>query len=259
MSANNVPKFRKVKRLYETGAKVRNVIFLIYIEDLEMIGKGYGDIISYLDSKHCKAVVSPPHDKDTWTREDVRGWCERHIDPETGDVGDAYLDRAPYVGKQKKPHVHVGICSKSQYDAFGWAKFMSGLIDIRPSMFEKMEDWQGFVRYTAHLDSPDKFPYCAMDVVPIAGADISCLLRTDEHTRVTNFSNLVKFVRERKINTFHALVDIVSESGDFELLDTVNHYGGMMASYFASRRWARVDAAKAKAKSKNGCTEKVAS
>lgn len=242
----NAPFFRKVKRLYETGAKVRNVIFLVYLEDLERAGKGYGDVIAYLDSKHCKAVVSPLHDKDKWTREDVWGWCERHIDPETGDVGEAYLDRAPFVGKLKKPHIHVGICSKSQRDAYGWRDFMRGLVEIRPSMFEKMEDWAGFVRYTAHLDSPDKYPYCAMDVVPIAGADVSCLLRTDEHTRVTNFSNLVKFVKARKIQNFHTLVDLVSESGDYELLDTVNHYGGMMASYFGSKRWERMDRAAAK-------------
>lgn len=242
----NVPKFRKVQRLYETGAKVRNVIFLVYLEDLEKVGKGYGDLVAYLDSKHCKAVVSPLHDQDKWTREDVWNWCERHIDPETGDVGEAYLDRAPYVGKLKKEHIHVGVCSKSQRDAEGWRDFMGGLLDIRVSMFEKMEDWAGFVRYTAHLDSPDKYPYSAMDVIPIAGADLSCLLRTDEHTRVTNFSNLVKFVRHRNITSFHALVDLVSESGDFELLDTLNHYGGMMASYFGSQRWARIDAMKAK-------------
>ena len=55
--AGNNPRFKRAPRLYETGAKVRNVIFLIYMEDLEAAGKCYGDIIAYLDSKHCKAVV----------------------------------------------------------------------------------------------------------------------------------------------------------------------------------------------------------
>ena len=253
MGGNN-PRFKRAPRLYETGAKVRNVIFLIYMEDLEAAGKCYGDIIAYLDSKHVKAVVSPVHDKDTFTRGDVLKWCINHLDSKTNDIyseseinsvtGDIELDSGrvfPYVGKPKKAHVHVGICSKSQRTAGEWREFMLDLLDIRVSMYEKMEDYAGFVRYCAHLDSPEKAGYCAMDVVGIAGADLSALLRTDEHTKVTNFSRLVGFCRERNIANFHTLVDVVAMSGDFELLDTLNHYGGMMASYFGSRRWERLD------------------
>ena len=246
MAGSAAPRFKRVKRLYETGAKVRNVLFLIYIEDLEKVGKCYGDIISYLDSKHCKSFVSPIHEKDVWNRQGVMDWCLRHVDPETGDLDEHYLDRAPFVGMPKKPHVHCGIASKSQRNAAEWREFLLPLVDVRVSMFEKMEDWSGSVRYAAHLDSPDKAPYCAMDVVGIAGADLSCLLRTDEHTRVTNFANLVTFVRERNITNFHTLVDCVTACGDFEMLDTVNRYGGLMASYFGSQRWERIDKRKAK-------------
>ena len=256
--AGNAPKFKRVPRLYETGAKVRNVIFLIYMEDLEAVGKCYGDIIAYLDSKHVKAVVSPVHDRDTFTRGDVWNWCVRHLDSRTNDIysptevndvtGDIELDTGrtfPFVGKPKKAHVHVGVCSKSQRNAEEWREFMMDLLPLRVQLFEKMEDYIGFVRYCAHLDSPDKAAYAAMDVIGIAGADLSALLRTDEHTKVANFKQLVNFCRQRNIANFHTLVDLVADSGDFEMLDTLNHYGGMMASYFSSKRWAKMDKAMA--------------
>ena len=141
--------FVRRKRLYQTGKKVRNSICLIYVEQLEKAGKTYGDLIAYLDSLHCKAVVSPIHDRDLFTSQDVFAWCERHIDPETGDVGTQYLDDAPYVGKPKKPHIHLGILSKSQRNAQEWSEYMSGIVDIAPSMWEKMEDFEGFTRYCA--------------------------------------------------------------------------------------------------------------
>ena len=72
-------------RLSETGEKVRNVVCLIYLEDLEKVGKTYFDLLGYLDHIHVVAVCSPLHDRDTFSPEDVLDWCLRHIDSETGD------------------------------------------------------------------------------------------------------------------------------------------------------------------------------
>ena len=101
------------ERLANTGEAVRNVICLIYMEDLLEAGKTYGDLLNYLDSLHCKAVCSPIHDRDHFTGQDVLDWCERHIDDQTGDLDVNYVDSAPYVGKEKKPCM-----SRAEYAAF---------------------------------------------------------------------------------------------------------------------------------------------
>lgn len=238
--------FMRKKRLSDTGAKVRNVIGLIYIEDLEAVGKTYGDLLAYLDSKHCRAVVSPVHDRDTFTRQDVFDWCERHIDPETGDLDEHYIDSAPYVGKPKKKHVHVGILSKSQRNASEWSAYMSGLLKLRPSVWEKMEDFDGFTRYCAHLDSPDKAQYSAFDIVGIAGVDLSCLLKTDEHERISNFTELMSIVQERGFKSFHSFANYCIQSGSIDMISALRGNSGLLAAYFTSMRYERIDKAAAK-------------
>lgn len=228
------------RRLCDTGLKVRNVIFIVYLEDLEKSGRNYYDLLEYLDSKHCKAVVSPIHDRDHFTGQDVMDWCTNHIDPETGDLSDKYLDYAPYVGKPKKKHVHVGILSKSQRNAKEWADFMAGLLEIRPSMFEKMEDFGGFTRYCAHLDSPDKAKYNAFDIVGIAGADLSCLARPDEGEKVRNLVELTDLATELHITTYHGLSDMVMHSGDLDMISCFRSNSAHFAQYFRSKSWERM-------------------
>lgn len=225
------------KRLFESGAKVRNVIFLVYMEDLEAVGATYYNLCNYLDGLHCKAVVSPIHDRDRFTSHDVFEWCTRHLDDETGDLMERYIDDAPYVGKPKKPHVHVGIVSKSQLTAEGWSEFMSGLLYIRPSMFEKMEDYSGFVRYCAHLDSPEKAKYNAFDVVSIAGADLSDLTKTTEADKVRNLVELRNLCREHNIKSYDKLFDFVIDTGDSDLISCFRGNSAQMNAYFRSAKF----------------------
>lgn len=234
------------KRLCNTNQKVRNVIGLIYVENLEKAYKSYGDLVAYLDSKHCRAVVSPIHDRDTFTSQDVFDWCERHIDPETGDLDEQYIDDAPYVGKPKKPHIHIGILSKTQRTAQEWSEFMSGLIDMNPSIWEKMEDFQGFTRYCAHLDSPNKAQYSAFDIVGIAGVDLSCLLKTDEHERITNLTAMMNEINNRHFRSFHAFANFCFHSGDMALISALRGNSSLVAAYFTSMRYERMDKAMAK-------------
>ena len=221
-------------RLSETGEKVRNVVCLIYLEDLEKVGKTYFDLLGYLDHIHVVAVCSPLHDRDTFSPEDVRDWCLRHIDSETGDLDTHYLDSAPYVGKAKKPHVHVGIMLPSQKNAQQFSELMAGLLPIRPSMWEKMEDKRGFIRYLAHLDSPQKAQYSAFDIHGFGGVDLSCLLKTDEHEKVKIVTELHKFGKERKVQYFHQFVDDVFASGDMDYINCILGRGSFFAGYYNS-------------------------
>ena len=232
---NAAGNFARRPRLSATGAAVRNAICLIYMEDLHAAGRTYGDLLGYLDSLHIKAVCSPVHDKDKFTSIDVQDWCERHIDPETGDLDYQYVDRAPYVGKPKKPHVHIGICLKGKKTAKQFTEMMGGLMVIRPSMWEKMEDYEGFTRYLAHLDSPQKQPYSALDIVGFGGADLSCLLKEDKAEHISDMQRVHNLIAENKITWFHQLADAAFESGDLRLKSAVIGGASFWASYMSSK------------------------
>lgn len=222
-------------RLSDTGEKVRNVVCLIYLEDLEAVGKTYGDLLAYLDHKHLQAVVSPIHDKDTFTGNDVLDWCNRHYDKATGDVDTRYIDKAPYVGKPKKMHLHMGCLSKGPLDAEHWSEKFDGLLHIRPSLWEKMESYVGFVRYCAHLDSPQKAKYSAFDVVGFGGVDLSCLLKEDSAQKAYLQRDLFDLIQKRKITSFYRFFDMVMQSGSMDEISFVRGTSGMWAQYFASK------------------------
>ena len=64
--------WRARPRMANTGEKARNILGLVYIEDLQKAGHTYGDLLAYLDGMTCKCACSPVHDKDWFTSEDVR-------------------------------------------------------------------------------------------------------------------------------------------------------------------------------------------
>lgn len=227
-------------RLATTGESVRNVICLIYIEDLLAAGKTYGDLLAYLDSLHCKAVCSPIHDRDCFTAQDVLDWCERHIDDQTGDLDVNYLDSAPYVGKSKKPHVHIGIMLPGKKRAEGFTELMAGLIYIRPTMWDKMEDYQGFCRYLAHLDSPQKAPYSALDIHGFGGVDLSCLLKQDEAEHISDMQRVHDVIVDKGIRWFHRLADEAFASDDLRLKSAVISGCAFWGSYMSSKNSERM-------------------
>ena len=229
-----MPKKIYRRRLSDTGEKVRNVVALIYLEDLEKSGKTYGDLLAFLDHKHFRAVVSPIHDRDYFTGDDVRDWCERHIDPETGDLDTHYLDDAPYVGKPKKPHCHVAVMSKGAKDAFHWTQDFEGLMHIRPSMWDKLQDYDAFVRYCAHLDSPQKTRYSEFDVVGFGGVDLSALLKTDKHQTLAEVTDAFNLAEQRNVRNFHTFVKMCFASGDMGLVNVCLSRGSLFASYYSS-------------------------
>lgn len=233
-------------RLCDSCKKVRRVVCLIYMEDLEKVGKGYYDLLGWLDHYHIPAIVSPIHDRDHFTAIDVLDWCTRHLDPETGDLDTHYVDSAPYVGKPKKPHIHLGIMITAQQTAQEFTEMLDGCVHIRPSMWEKMVDYNGFVRYCAHLDSPDKAKYSAFDVKAIAGADLTPISKLDEGERVTTMKEIFDFIRERDIKNWHTLLEVGMDSGDIDWANILMTRGQVFVSYFSSKRWQKRDELDAK-------------
>ena len=160
------------------GFKCYNYIVLVYMEDLEANGLTYGDLLSFLDSQHMKCAVSPIHDMDRFTSEDVWKWCESHVDPETGDLDEKYVDSAPYVGKPKKPHVHILFMNRSKKSVEDMGELFS-LIEVRPTMWDKCEDPSSMIRYFAHMDQDDKYPYSPYDIHGFGGINLDVLVVHD--------------------------------------------------------------------------------
>lgn len=243
------------ERLSTTGAKVRRVIALVYLEDLEKRGKTYWDLIGYLDHLHLKAVVSPIHDRDTFTADDVLDWCTRHIDPETGDLDTHYLDNAPYVGKPKKPHCHIGILMTSQKDAYQWSELMEGCVHIRPTMWDQMLDYAGFVRYCAHLDSPEKAKYSPFEVHSLGGADLSDLLKDDKMEKIATLTEVMHLSMTQDFKYFHQVADAAFKSQDIDQINCVVGRSSFFIGYYSSKRQKRLDDAEAKKKQEeNKCS-----
>lgn len=216
-------RIRRVRpRLSQTGAKVYNFLCLVYLEDLEAYGATYGDLLAYLDSLHVKCAVSPVHDRDFFTADDVWSWCERHVDPETGDLDMKYVDRAPYVGKHKKPHVHLLFKMTRQQSAQEMTELMSGLLEIRPSIWEKCMDPVGSLRYFAHLDSPDKASYSAYDIHGFGGIKLDALVLDDSKSKMHALTDEVaELIDKNGVRYFYQLVRLARDTGDAELLACV--------------------------------------
>lgn len=241
MSKHQWPKPRR--RIATTGEKVRNVVVLIYIEDLEAAGTDYYGLMRYMADLHMEACISPVHDRDTFTPEDVRKWCEQRIDPETGDLDVKYIDNAPYVGKPKKPHVHVLIKSSNQHDAFWWSDLMSGLLEIRPTMWDKCLSVHGSMRYWAHMDDLDKAQYSPYDIHGFGGIDLSPLTRIDDRTKTELFLVVLDMVRCHGCRYLHELIDIAQDAGDSELVSYIRGSHTLWNGYLSSKaQHARDDA-----------------
>lgn len=240
---------RKVKpRLATTGKKVRAVIGLIYLEDMcsfegcddgeteRRIQHTYGELLCFLDSLHCECCVSPVHDRDKFTSQDVWDWCSMHIDPETGDLAEKYIDQAPYVGKPKKPHVHLYVkTGGQQLNAQQWTELFEPFCYVRPTIWDQPVSFTGIVRYMAHMDSPNKAQYSPMDIHGFGGIDLSCLVKVDDTRGVTLSMQVHDLIKVNRITYFYQLVDCAYETADLELVSYVKGSSGMWAAYLSSK------------------------
>lgn len=207
------------KRLCDTNVKVYKVLALLYVEDMELYGRTYGDLLAYLDNMALKAAVSPLHDKDKFTADDVWKWCERHIDPDTGDLDIRYVERAPYVDMPKKAHCHLLLTLPRQATAAEFSEVMAGYMPIRESMWERCYNEQGALRYFAHLDSRDKAQYDKHEIHGFGGIDLSCIDKVTDLTMQEITSNIMHLIKNHdEIRYFYQLVDFIEEHGNADAL-----------------------------------------
>lgn len=224
------------RRISETREKVRNVLIIVWIEELEKLGLTYYDLLGYLDSLHMEFAVSPIHDKDVWDSQGVMDWCSHHIDPTTGDLSLDCIDRAPYVGMPKKKHIHLLCKGSAQHDAYWWCDLLSGLIpDIKPTRWDKCYSVTGSIRYWVHMDSPQKHRYSEWEVIGIGGIDLSCLFKQDDKKKEELANDVYDAIKFYGINYYHELLDTVQGLGDAELSSYVRGTHALWRGYLDSK------------------------
>lgn len=209
--------------------KARNVTAVIYEEDLP----SYGALLEHLDSLHIPCAVSPLHDADTFTEKDVQRWVARHTDKETGKITDeAIMAGLPSVGQHKKPHYHVLLRYPGPVDALRCSADFSELVDIRSAAWQKVGNVDSMLRYFAHLDSPEKTRYNALEIKGFGGIDLSALLRTSKVSNLSVLLDVMDHMMKHKIRHYNQLVKWALSTADMDTISCVTGRASFFANYF---------------------------
>jgi hypothetical protein len=127
-----------------------------------------------LRDTHMKAFISPLHDRDV---------------DENGEI--------------KKAHYHIvvvadGPISKSRADKiiepFGGTKSAEYIMSLT-----------GYVRYLAHMDSPEKAQYDPTEIIALNGADLASVLKPSQSDKYKTIGEIMRFCAENQIYEFSAL------------------------------------------------------
>lgn len=217
--------------MYLGSDKARNVTAVVYQEDLP----SYGALLEHLDGLHIPCAVSPLHDADTYTEGDIKRWVTRNTDKETGKVDESALAHGmPEVGQHKKPHYHVLLRYPGPVDAQRCTKDFEGLVDIRPQAWQKVGNVDSMLRYFAHLDSPEKTRYNALDIKGFGGIDLSALLRTSKVSNISVLLDVMDYMIAHKIRHYNQLVKWALSTADMDTISCVTGRASFFANYFKS-------------------------
>lgn len=231
------------------GEVARNVAFLVWEEDLQRDGKTYGDFLAYCDSLNIPIAVSPWHNQDRYTAQDVRNWVDRHIDPDFYDFLSEDIEevraQAPKVGDFKKSHCHVLIKGSGPRNRDYYVGLFSPFVMLPPSKVEKVEHLDAYICYLCHKNSADKHRYSELDVHGFGGIDLSALLKTDKADKLSVFLVVKSEVRSRNWRYFHQLDAWADSTGDMDIVNCVKGNVSYFAAYFRSLREERYDKANA--------------
>lgn len=213
---------------------------LLKLENVSNNTEAFVRLYSYLDNLHVQCALSPLHDKDTYTAEDVRNWVDKRIDPDyyqfiSEDIQEV-RKLAPKVGDSKKAHYHLEFKFPGPKTREHLTALMDPLLHIPVSKWEKVLDWDGYTRYLAHLDNVDKHHYSAFDITAFAGVDLSMLLRSKQTTNIRRLCEINQYIRDNKIEYYYQLDDWAYDTGDMDTIALVTGRASYYASKFRSKR-----------------------
>lgn len=208
-------------------------------------------VLDFLTTNHFAAVISPLHDSDTWTAEEVERWRDsqwrlHNISiPEgateyarpTGELKkDKYgaavpvteMAKVPQVGDLKKPHRHV-------YIEFDYSKPLETAIrDLSPlniNYLEVINSRRGYLRYLCHLDTPEKKRYDITQVISLGGVDISCLWVQDDAEKYEQDGNIYALIKKNHIHNLNQLIHLLVKLGKRQMYNEVKAHSGYWVQY----------------------------
>lgn len=234
--------------------KARNVTFLAYLKDN---GKTYGELLEFLDGLQMPCACSPVHDADTYTAGDIVKWYKRNCNPD-GTLPEELRGGIPTEGQAKKEHVHVLLCAPGPWPADKFEDLVSEFVPV--SYFQKVNSTSSLLRYFAHLDSPQKHQYNALEIHGFGGIDLSPLLKTDKVTSIETLLDVMDHIVTRKVEYYHSLVGWAISTGDIDTICCVTGRASFFANYFKSQtdekiaKQKRKEAEEKRAAMENGCS-----
>lgn len=198
------------------ASKYRDFLFLVYPESAPEMWQ------EQLYEAGASFAVSPLHDKDTYSKLDVKR-RDRDIAAHAGDAAWLSLNPAIKEGDAKKAHYHV------MYHHSGPATVKSVIAALNgmcPDLVKYVQPcYQGTVaafEYFTHKNNPDKAQYAESDIfcsptftVPRSDED----KKNDEELKKASYdARLLALSRDNGIHTISALVGYILEQGDIEFL-----------------------------------------
>lgn len=224
--------------MLQHGEKARTVTAIVWIEQLE---RRWGErwqryFYGGLADLMCMVCCSPIHDHDTYTDEDVRNWCRRHEDPDTGDVATEYTNQMPKVGDPKKSHIHVILIVKGPQTREDFSQMMLDIVWVDPRKWQRVVHLDTLTRYMAHMDSPEKYKYSVFDVMSFGGFNLKPLTiaKSDEYDKATALAACMDYIEENNVLYFHHLVRWAKALGDYDIWSCVTGRFGYFVAYFRS-------------------------
>lgn len=217
--------------------KARIIWGRVWMEDLERLygENAYGVVLEYLAGLKTACAVSPVHCHDLYTAQDVRDWCKRHIDPDTGEVRSDALGFQPRVGDAKKAHIHWIFEFKNPVTPRYLSKMLKDLIEIAPNRWERVLHPDSAKLYLCHKGFDDKYQYSPMEVHSFGSIKMGVLLRSDEMVKANSFVTVMQYIIDNNVRHYHVLSDWAFKTGDYEIISCVTGRASHFANYFRSK------------------------
>lgn len=132
-------------------------------------------------SRTWEAVIYP--DSESYNAAEVLAKVTEYFDKWCYILHDKDLDDD---GNLKKAHYHV----YGKFDTARTPQSVSNALGVGVSSLRVVSSWRGAVRYTLHLDHPDKFQYSVDDIV--ANFDTVKLLTVDDDVQAARIFSFIQ-------------------------------------------------------------------
>ena len=116
------------------------------------------------------------------------------------------------TGELKKAHWHIVL-------AFDGPKSYEQVVEILAPLNgpipQRCHSLKGAVRYFAHLDNPEKYPYSVADIVAHGGFDLTAALAPSSSERYAIVREMIQYVKAEGVTEYQDLMDYaIAEHSD---------------------------------------------